>query len=205
MQTILVKLFKILHVANLRMAVIFWTCYVKCKFYVCGISCKNIQALGNPRINLSWGGICTIEKDFHIRSYARYSETGDNRPSKILVGKKGVLRIGQNVGITSTTIICKEQIAIGNHVRIGGGTIIFDTNFHSTDPEFRSGSRDHDDVRTSPVSIGDYVFIGTSCIITKGVTIGEKSIVAAGSVVSKSIPANQIWGGNPAKFIKELN
>jgi acetyltransferase-like isoleucine patch superfamily enzyme len=48
------------------------------------------------------------------------------------------------------------------------------------------------------------VFIGARCIILKGVTIGEKSIVAAGSVVTKNIPEGEVWGGNPAKFIKKI-
>lgn len=50
--------------------------------------------------------------------------------------------------------------------------------------------------------IGDDVFIGTNCIILKGVTIGARSIIAAGSVVTKSIPADCIAGGNPAKIIR---
>lgn len=52
--------------------------------------------------------------------------------------------------------------------------------------------------------IEDNVFIGARCIILKGVTIGENSIVGAGSVVTKSIPANEIWAGNPAKFIRKI-
>ena len=51
----------------------------------------------------------------------------------------------------------------------------------------------------------DDVFIGANCYIGKGVIIGDRSIVAAGSVVVKSIPADEIWGGNPAKFIKKIN
>ena len=49
------------------------------------------------------------------------------------------------------------------------------------------------------------MFIGTSCIIGKGVTIGENSVIAAGSVVVKNVPSNEIWGGNPAKFIRKIN
>lgn len=56
----------------------------------------------------------------------------------------------------------------------------------------------------APVVIEDNVFIGARSIILKGVTIGENSIVGAGSVVTRSIPSNQIWGGNPAKFIRNL-
>jgi acetyltransferase-like isoleucine patch superfamily enzyme len=55
-----------------------------------------------------------------------------------------------------------------------------------------------------PVRIEDGAFIGTNAIICKGVTIGKESIVAAGAVVVKSIPPGEIWGGNPAKFIRKL-
>lgn len=53
--------------------------------------------------------------------------------------------------------------------------------------------------------INDNVFIGARCIILKGVTIGSKSIIGAGSVVTKNIPEGEIWAGNPAKFIKKYN
>ena len=54
------------------------------------------------------------------------------------------------------------------------------------------------------VTIGNDVFIGANCYIGKGVSIGDRSIIAAGSVVVKSIPPDEIWGGNPAKFIKQI-
>lgn len=58
---------------------------------------------------------------------------------------------------------------------------------------------------SAPIVIGDYVFIGARCIIQKGVTIGEKAIIAAGSVVVKDIPPMCIAAGNPAKVIKYLD
>ena len=57
-------------------------------------------------------------------------------------------------------------------------------------------------ISKAPVIIKSHAFIGAHCIICKGVTIGECSMVAAGSVVVKDIPERQLWGGNPAKFIK---
>jgi len=56
----------------------------------------------------------------------------------------------------------------------------------------------------APVVIEDEVFIGTSCLILKGVTIGRRSVIGAGSVVSKCIPAGVIAAGNPAKVVREL-
>ena len=80
-----------------------------------------------------------------------------------------------------------------------------DTNFHSIDwQERRRESEMVTNTKTSPVIIGDDVFIGARTIINKGITIGNRSIVAAGSVVVKNIPADEVWGGNPAKFIKKL-
>ena len=87
---------------------------------------------------------------------------------------------------------------------IGGGTRSIDTDFHPIEwnkrriPEYRSNGK------TSLVNIGNDVFIGTNCIILKGVTIGDRSIIAAGSAVIKNIPPDVIAGGNPCKVIKYL-
>ena len=137
-----------------------------------------------------------------FRNNSKYSDTGDNRPCKFLVNKNGNLLIGNNSSMTATTIICHKSIIIGDNVKIGGGTTIFDTNFHSLNYKIRASNDDLLDAICSPVVIKDHVFIGTSCIIGKGVVIGFHSIVAAGSVVVKSIPDNEIWGGNPAIFIR---
>ena len=83
---------------------------------------------------------------------------------------------------------------------------IYDSNFHSLDwRKRRNRLEDIADAKKSPICIGDYVFIGAHCIIGKGVTIGDKSIIAAGSVVTRDVPAGEIWGGNPAKFIKKID
>ena len=55
-----------------------------------------------------------------------------------------------------------------------------------------------------PIVIEDNVFVGWGAMILPGVTVGKNSIVAAGAVVTKNIPENQVWGGVPAKFIKTI-
>ena len=80
-----------------------------------------------------------------------------------------------------------------------------DSNFHSINwIERQNPELDKQNAKSEEINIGNNVFIGARSIICKGVNIGDRSIVAAGSVVVRSIPANEIWGGNPAKFIKKL-
>jgi acetyltransferase-like isoleucine patch superfamily enzyme len=127
---------------------------------------------------------------------------GDTRTS-IIVNKGATLSIGKEVKISNSAFQCTNSITIGDYVMIGGSCKIWDTDFHSLDPEVRR-STPNEGARTAPIVIKDNVFIGGFSIILKGVTIGENSIIAAGSVVSKDIPANEVWGGNPAKFIRTL-
>lgn len=125
--------------------------------------------------------------------------------SQICILPGAELTIGDNTGMSQVSITCTKSIQIGSNVKIGAGTLIFDTNFHSTDWQVRRDHKsDMESAKKSEVVIGDDAFIGTRCIICKGVHIGERAIVAAGSVVVKDIPADCIAGGNPCKEIKTL-
>ena len=134
--------------------------------------------------------------------FNNYHNTGWFTNSMIHVGSKGELFMGDNSGANGALIFCEEKISIGNNVNIGGGTRIYDTDFHPLDWQKRRVS--NDGTKTAPVVIEDDVFIGTGCIIGKGRHIGARSIIAAGSVVVKDIPADCIAGGNPCKVLKNL-
>ncbi|MGN0213204.1 MAG: acyltransferase [Muribaculaceae bacterium] len=141
----------------------------------------------------------------HFAFVASMPKSSCSWEGRLIVAENAKLEIGEDTGCNSVTICCFQYIKIGNHVKIGTGTLIMDTNYHSLDwQERRKESKMNTKKKTSPVIIGDDVFIGTRTIINKGITIGDRSIVAAGSVVVKNIPADEIWGGNPAKFIKKL-
>lgn len=60
-------------------------------------------------------------------------------------------------------------------------------------------------IPSDKVHIGEHVFIGAGCTILKGVSLGNYCVIAAGSIVTHDVPGNEIWGGNPATFIKKLN
>ena len=114
--------------------------------------------------------------------------------------------IGSNVGMSSTAIVCQNKIVIGNNVNLGGGTVIYDTDFHSLDPVHRGDSKqDGANISTAPVIINNDVFIGGHTTILKGVNIGEGTVIGACSVVTRDVPAYEIWAGNPAKKIRNLH
>jgi len=181
--------FKACKAIHLKIATVFWTTYTRIIFWINGVKCDSLKALGRARVNVSLGGKATIGNGFYIRTGQSYTEVG-NLGTRILVGPQGILTIGNNVGMSNATIVADQSVTIGDNVMIGGGVQIFDTNFHSTDPIIRtSGTETRDDVKKAPIAIGNNVFIGTNSLICKGVTIGDGAIIAAGSVSVKSVPS----------------
>lgn len=139
-------------------------------------------------------------------------------PSKVFIGEDCVLRdkivfwfrnpfnIEHYISIGNRTFIgnncefnCNYRIIIGCDVLIASNTVIVDNNHQIIKNKI---------INTQPVSVGeviisDDVWIGTGCIILMGIQIGRGAVVAAGAVVTKNIPKNEIWGGVPAKKIGE--
>jgi acetyltransferase-like isoleucine patch superfamily enzyme len=91
-----------------------------------------------------------------------------------------------------------ESILIGDACMIAHGVYISDADWHGI------YDRAEPVGNTKPVILEDNVWIGDSAIICKGVTIGKNSIIGAGAVVTKNVPQNSIFAGNPAKLVKTL-
>lgn len=104
--------------------------------------------------------------------------------------------------MSSIRLWIHESAWIGNNVKIGGCVLITDTDAHPMDYMARRSS--NEGTKSAPVVIEDDVWVGAHCIILKGVTIGARSIIGAGSVVTKNIPADCVAAGNPCKVIKSL-
>jgi len=122
----------------------------------------------------------------------------------LIIGKNSTLRF-------STEINAKESVKIGANVIISNNVIISDNNSHPTGYEERIKmcESDHDGELWSnkyavskPIIIEDNVWIGRQVMVNKGVTIGQGSIVAAGTVVTKNIPPYSLCYGNPGKVIE---
>lgn len=127
-----------------------------------------------------------------------------NKRGVIYATEHASIKIGDNVGMSSTVLWAHNKIVIGNYVKIGGNCILIDTDAHNLDFSIRRGQYT-DWGESAPIVVEDDAFIGANCIILKGVTIGARSIIAAGSVVTKSIPADCVAGGNPARVIRQLS
>lgn len=164
-----------------------------------------LKSRGIPSVDVSLGGKFSIGNNFDMNNGHKYNKIGRQQKCFFIVREKGHLVIGNNVGISSTAIICDKYIQIGDFVKIGGNVVIYDTDFHALDSNLRNEEQaDYNNTNQEAVIIENNVFIGAHSTILKGVRIGENSIIGACSVVTKSIPRNEIWGGNPAKFIRSI-
>lgn len=112
---------------------------------------------------------------------------GEGEPARLTIGEYS--SIGDR-----TQIHCSEKVAIGNYVLVSWDVNILENNFHTT----TDGG-----ITSAPIVIEDRVWVGCRAIILGGVTIGEGSIVAAGSVVTRDVPPGTLVAGNPAKVIRE--
>ena len=173
--------------------------------YANGVRFSSLKTTGIPMVSVALGGKFELGREFKMNTREYANPIGRFSRCSFVVGPKAYLKIGDNVGMSSVAIVCQERLIIGNHVKIGGNVVIYDTDFHSTHSADRKQvESDRANTLSKSVNIGDNVFIGAHTTILKGVSIGSNSIVGACSVVTKSIPENQIWAGNPAKFIKNV-
>ncbi len=164
---------------------------------------KNIRTYcALPKLNINKNSNVVIFGNSLL--FNNYIDHSWNSKCAIYVLKKATLIIGDYSGFNGVMIFCSNNIQIGRYVKIGGGTRISDTNHHVLDWERRRNPQSDSQSKSAPIIIGDDVFVGANCYIGKGVEIGDRSIIAAGSVVIKSIPPDCIAGGNPCKVIKYL-
>ncbi len=148
-------------------------------------------------------GKVVIGDNVTITSCRETNPIGGDTKTILYAKEQSKLLIGNNVGISNSAIIALKEIVIEDNVLIGGNCKIYDNDFHSLNYDERMMKPDQG-VKSAPVRIKMGAFIGAHSIILKGVTIGEKSIVGAGSVVTKSIPNGEVWAGNPARFIRKI-
>ena len=131
------------------------------------------------------------------------------------VQKDGRCVVGDFTLLNGAIVMAEELVEIGSHCLISWGVGIADSDFHPLEPAqrlidsqalapFFKNRPSRPKLKTGPVKIGDNVWIGMNAVILKGVTIGDNSVVAAGAVVTRSVPTNTIVAGNPAVPVKSF-
>jgi len=147
--------------------------------------------LTNPKsINLG--------RDVIVRSGARLEAIGncDYCNSKIIIGDGTAIQFNFHCGAV-------ESVIIGKDVVIGGNVYITDHDHCYDDPVL--SVRRNSKLISKPIEIGDGCWIGEGSVILKGVTLGERVVVGANSVVTHDVPSWAVVAGNPAKIIKKIN
>jgi maltose O-acetyltransferase len=106
------------------------------------------------------------------------------------------MTVGENVGLADTFILAYAPVVIGNNCSFSFRNMII-TSTHDLD-DFSTGI-------AKPITIGNNVWITTNVMILAGVTIGDNTVIGAGSIVTKDIPSGVFAAGNPCVVIKQIN
>jgi acetyltransferase-like isoleucine patch superfamily enzyme len=130
-------------------------------------------------------------------------EVGDNTKIGAFVEIQKNAKIGKRCKISSHTFIC-EGVTIEDNVFVGHGvTFINDLFPRATNAE--GELQTEQDWRVEPTLVRKGASIGSGATILSNVTVGEKAIIGAGSVVTRDVPANSVVAGNPAKFLRYIH
>ncbi|HEY4757577.1 MAG TPA: acyltransferase [Chthoniobacterales bacterium] len=175
-----------------------------------------------PNVDFGEGFYCETAQVFRfMRNQAAHALRFGNHVSlyagcSFALGANGSAVVGDFTLLNGALVMAEERIEIGSHCLISWNVGIADSDFHPLEPAqrlidahalapFYKDRPSRPKLETRPVRIADNVWIGMNAIILKGVTIGENSVVAAGAVVVKSVPANTIVAGNPAVAVKTFS
>lgn len=173
---------------------------------------RNLRVMG--KIGVYGSGKIIIGDNFFITSGEHINPISANLHASIFTeNPESEIRIGNNVGMSSPRFWIKTKLTIGDFVRVGGNVLFIDTDCHPINYIYRrvdaKGKYGVDYVnsliQSAPIKIGNDVWIGADTIILKGVTIGDRAIIGAGSIVTKDVPADCIAAGNPCEVIRMLD
>lgn len=156
---------------------------------------------GRPFVSRFENSEISLGREVQMDSSKRANPLGGAKPCILrTMNRQARILLGDRVGLSSTTIVSGSSIQVGSDTLLGAECVIMDNDFHvpsgslAWKTEYSSNSR--------PVFIGRGCFIGARAIILKGVTLGDRVVVGAGAVVTRSFPSGSVIGGNPAGLLQ---
>jgi acetyltransferase-like isoleucine patch superfamily enzyme len=171
-----------------------------------GISIEGpIMVRGYPFIEMAKGARIVIGSHVLLNSSNRGYHLNMHSPVKLMADKaEAIISIGEKTRIHGSCLHAREAITIGKNCLIAANTLIVDSSGHDLSfPDV--DNRINTAGGSIPVVVEDNVWIGANTIVLPGVRIGNGSIIGAGSVVTKDIPAFSLAAGNPARVIKSYS
>lgn len=184
-----------------KILALYWQCRARIQFAIRGVQWPHALTVKGI-LGLSAPGTISIGSNVKIINNSTYNRAGINHATQLVAAKGARLSIGNNVGISGASIYCTDSIAIGDHVLVGANCRIYDTDFHAIDYLDRRADKP---CCSAPVIIENDVWLCANVTVLKGVTIGARSVIAAGSIVTHNIPPDTVAGGVPAKPIKSIS
>jgi acetyltransferase-like isoleucine patch superfamily enzyme len=178
--------------------VVAWVLSMRRNVHVSG----KLVVYGMPLIDIKKGARLVIGNNVTLNSRNRGYHINMHSPVKLFADGPGAeIRIGDNTRIHGTCIHATRSITVGRNCLIAGNCQLMDGSGH--DLSFSSvENRINTKGISKPIVIEDNVWIGANSIILPGVRIGNGSVIAAGSIVTRDIPPMVVAGGNPARVIK---
>lgn len=195
-----------------RLVSVFYIHFNRFKFRFLGVNLGKGSSIRNSvHLVVLPDASVNIGEHFSINSGGNLNPLCNSTHTSIKVCRGAKLNVGDYSGISGGTLWVTREVVIGNHVNIGANCHIIDGDIHSMDWRVRREDYKKDldspdyPAAKSPIRIDDDVWIGTDSIVLKGVHIGARSVIGAGSVVTSDIPADCIAAGNPCRVIRRCN
>ena len=165
------------------------------------------RLVGYPIISKFEGSKIIIEEKVTIVSTSKGNIAGvNNRTILATLGKDAKITLKSGCGISGGKLVSLCGIEIGKHTGLGVNCSVYDTDFHPIEALSRRNQSSPYDAKHKEIIIGDDVLVGANSILLKGSSIGSRSVIGAGSVVSGiTIEPDFVYAGNPVRKIRKIN
>ena len=158
---------------------------------------------GRPFVSRFEGSTIKFGRSVCLDSSRRNNPLGGDKPCILrTLTPQACIALADHVGLSSGTLVAACSIEIGESTILGAGCMVIDNDFHRPGHGFTWVSDYQHSAK--PVKIGRGCFLGARALVLKGVTLGDRVVVGAGSVVTRDVPAYSVAAGNPARVVRSV-